>query len=50
MVWQNLLRGKSGEYDWIEVDLVKNDADFRPESYRPYSHDSEIKITGHIDK
>jgi len=29
--------------------LVKNDSDFRPESYRPYSHDSEIKIVGHID-
>jgi hypothetical protein len=37
------------KYDWIEVDLVKNESDFRPESYRPYSHDSEIKITGHID-
>lgn len=37
------------KYDWIEVDLVKNESDFRPESYRPYSHDSEIKIVGHID-
>ncbi len=37
------------KYDWIEVDLVKNDSDFRPESYRQYSHDSEIKIVGHID-
>ncbi len=37
------------KYDWIEVDLVKNDSDFRPESYRPYSHDSEIKIVGHIN-
>ncbi len=37
------------KYDWIEVDLVKNDGDFRPESYRPYSHDSDIKIVGHID-
>lgn len=37
------------KYDWIEVDLVKNDSDFRPESYRPHSHDSEIKIVGHID-
>ena len=37
------------KYDWIEVDLVKNDSDFRPESYRPYSHDSEITIAGHID-
>jgi hypothetical protein len=38
------------KYDWIEVDLVKNDSDFRPESFRPYSHDSEINIVGHIDK
>ncbi|MBC8321149.1 MAG: hypothetical protein H8E34_10535 [Bacteroidetes bacterium] len=37
------------KYDWIEADLVKNETDFRPESYRPRSHDSEIKIVGHID-
>ncbi len=37
------------KYDWIEVDLIKNESDLRPESYRPYSHDSEIKIIGHID-
>lgn len=37
------------KYDWIEVDLVKNNSDFRPESYRPYSHDSEINIIGHIE-
>lgn len=37
------------KYDWIELDLVKNDSDFRPESYRPYSHDSEIKILNHLD-
>ena len=37
------------KYDWIEVDLVKNDSDFRPESYRPYSHETEIKIVGHLD-
>jgi len=37
------------KYDWIELDLVKNYSDFRPESYRPYSHDSEIKIVGHVD-
>lgn len=36
------------KYDWIELDLVKNTSDFRPESYRPYSHDSEIKILDHI--
>ncbi|MFX8735765.1 hypothetical protein ABTM37_21035, partial [Acinetobacter baumannii] len=34
---------------WIEIDLVKNDSDFRPESYRPFSYDSEIKIIDHLD-
>jgi hypothetical protein len=37
------------KYDWIELDLVKNKNDFRPESYRPYSYDSEIKIIEHVD-
>lgn len=37
------------KYDWIELDLVKNKSDFRPESFRPYSHDNEVKIVGHID-
>jgi hypothetical protein len=37
-----------GKYQWIEVDLVKNSKDFRPESYRPYSHDTEINIVGKI--
>lgn len=37
------------KYDWIEIDLVKNTSDFRPESYRPYSHESQIKIIDHID-
>ena len=37
------------KYDWIEVDLVKNESDFRPESYRPKTIDSEIKVVGHID-
>ena len=32
------------KYDWIEIDLVKNRKDFRPESYRPYSDDSAIII------
>ena len=36
------------KYDWIELDLVKNESDFRPESYRPHSLESEIKIVGHI--
>lgn len=37
------------KYDWIELDLVKNESDFRPESFRPYSHNSEIKIVTHLD-
>ncbi|KOP38756.1 hypothetical protein DBB36_21995 [Flavobacterium sp. WLB] len=37
------------KYDWIEIDLVKNTSDFRPESFRPYSHESEIKIVGKLD-
>lgn len=37
------------KYDWIEVDLVKNTRDFRPESFRPHSLDPEIKVVEHID-
>jgi hypothetical protein len=37
------------KYDWIEIDIVKNKSDFRPESYRPFSHDTQISIVGHID-
>jgi len=37
------------KYDWVEIDLVKNKSDFRPESYRPYSYDTEIKIVGKLD-
>lgn len=37
------------KYDWIEVDLVKNTGDFRPESYRPNTIDSEINVVGHIN-
>ncbi len=36
------------KYQWIEIELVKNSRDFRPESYRPVSHDTEIKIIGEI--
>lgn len=36
------------KYDWIELDLVKNESDFRPESFRPYSLDSSVKISEHI--
>ncbi len=37
------------KYDWIEIDLVRNESDFRPESYRPYSIDKPFDIIGHID-
>ncbi len=37
------------KYDWIEVDLVKNNSDFRPESYRPKTIDTKINVVGHID-
>ena len=37
------------KYDWIEIDIVKNKSDFRPESYRPYSYDTEIKIDSRLD-
>lgn len=37
------------KYEWIELDLVKNKSDFRPESFRPYSIDSKIKILDRID-
>lgn len=37
------------KYDWIEIDLVKNKSDFRPESYKPYSIDSAITKVGHLN-
>lgn len=36
------------KYQWIELDIVKNTKDFRPESFRPYSEDTPIKILGEI--
>ncbi len=36
------------KYHWVELDLVKNKSDVRPESFRPFSHDTEIKIIGEI--
>lgn len=32
------------KWQWIELDLVKNTSDYRPESYRPRDIDNEIKI------
>lgn len=35
------------KYHWIEIDLVKNTSDFRPESFRPRDIDAEDVITFH---
>ena len=37
------------KWQWIEIDLVKNTSDFRPESYRPTDLDKEIRILNKID-
>ncbi|MBU0561926.1 MAG: hypothetical protein KKG93_20450 [Bacteroidetes bacterium] len=37
------------KYDWIEIDMEKNSRDFRPESYRPASKDTIIKVVGNIE-
>lgn len=36
------------KYQWIEIDLVRNSKDYRLESYRPYSHDTQIEVVGNI--
>jgi hypothetical protein len=36
------------KYQWIELDLVKNEKDFRPESFRPQSLETEIRLVGEI--
>lgn len=46
--FRNLDYGKQYQkYQWIEGDWVKNTADMRPESFKPYSYDT-IKILGKI--
>jgi hypothetical protein len=37
------------KYDWVEIDLVRNGSDFRPESFRPYSIEQAFDIVGHIN-
>lgn len=37
------------KWQWIELDLVKNTSDYRPESYRPQDIDNEIKILEEVD-
>ena len=46
-------RKKSSEeqykkYDWIEINLIKNTSDFRKESFKPVSYNTEIKILGRL--
>ena len=36
------------KYDWISIDLERNEQDFRPESYRPVPG-SKIEVIRHID-
>jgi hypothetical protein len=36
------------KYQWVELDIVKNTSDFRPENYRPVSHDTPIVIISEI--
>ncbi|RMF51467.1 MAG: hypothetical protein D6746_17570 [Bacteroidetes bacterium] len=41
---------KFRKYQWIELNLIRNTKDFRPESYRPASPTLEdMKVVGHID-
>lgn len=42
-------RSQYAKYDWVEVDLVKNTSDFRPESYRPRTAETPFENVGHID-
>jgi len=37
------------KWQWIEIDLVKNTSDFRPESFRPTDLDKEIHILDKVD-
>jgi hypothetical protein len=36
------------KYDWVEVELEKNNSDFRAESYKPKSIETAFNIVGHI--
>lgn len=37
------------KWQWIEIDLVKNTSDFRPESYRPANIEKEIRLLDKVD-
>jgi len=37
------------KYSWVDLDLVRNDKDFRPESYRPRNNiEEDIRVTGKL--
>jgi hypothetical protein len=36
------------KYDWIELDLVRNDSDFRKESHKVVSIEREIRVMEHL--
>jgi len=40
---------KYTKYQWIELDIVNNDKDFRPESFRPVALDTPITLMNTID-
>ena len=40
---------KYKKYQWIELDIVKNDKDFRPESFRPATIDTPITLLDTIN-
>jgi hypothetical protein len=45
IIFRSLPKDKKFEkYEWIQLDLVRNTSDFRPESYRPKSDASSIHI------
>jgi hypothetical protein len=37
------------KYDWVEIDLVKNTSDFRPESFKPKSIEANFEIVSNLD-
>jgi len=37
------------KYQWIEMDVEKNNRDFRPESYRPCNIEKDFTVCGEID-
>ena len=37
------------KYDWVEINLVKNSSDFRPESHKPWSIETAFNVVGHFD-